>query len=203
MEKLKGVGAMLIDIYEKDLYDSDKVISIYREYNNIAIDEKISKKDVPALIYAALMYDKNSPIKKEPIDARKEIAIQQSGIDKEGIDALLNLSHPKIIAIVHYYLKYQCDEQWALYNVVAQNYWSNNQKILGGVDTAKDQETLNKLLKQNIDLMDTIRQLKDDIFGDNKQSLMEIVNFYAEDFVDVLYKMKSEYEISEDDDNDL
>ena len=82
MEKLRNSEKMLIDIYAEDVSKLDIVASIYRDFNkvNAKSHKMIMRSDNPMLIYTALMYDKNSPIRREPINERKKIVPSWLGV---------------------------------------------------------------------------------------------------------------------------
>lgn len=190
MEKLRNSEKMLIDIYAEDVSKLDIVASIYRDFNkaNAKSHKMIMRSDNAMLIYTALMYDKNSPIRKEPIDERKKIAIQHANFATEtAISRAIGITDARELAIIHYYLKYQNSRRWASFVALEQNWWVNNQKLLSGGDDVKEQETVNKLAKANNDLMGQLDKLEEEIFGDNDQKKDEIINFCLEDFVDALY----------------
>lgn len=191
MEKLRNSEKMLIDIYAEDVSKLDIVASIYRDFNkvNAKSHKMIMRSDNPMLIYTALMYDKNSPIRKEPIDERKKIAIQNANFATEtAISRAIGITEPRELAIIHYYLKYQNSRRWASFVALEQNWWVNNQKLLSGGDDVKEQETVNKLAKANNDLMGQLDKLEEEIFGDNDEKKDQIINFCLEDFVDALYE---------------
>lgn len=205
-DKLKGVGAMLVDINSNKLHETDMVKSIYRTINQNSSKKqhRIGTADVPMLVYTALMYDKNSPFRKLPIDDRKKASIEQADFDtKKDIQKAISLSEDRELMIVSLYLRYQADEKWALYCTISENYWKNQLMILKGAAEIKEQETINKLVKQNVDYVEILDKLKDGIFGDNKENMAEIVNFTPEDYVDELERAQGLDESGEDVEDDF
>lgn len=199
-DKLKGVAGMLIDINSSKLHETDMVKSVYRviNQNSSKKQHRIGTADVPMLVYTALMYDKNSPFRKLPIDDRKKASIDQAEFPtRKRMAEAISLSEERDLMIVSLYLRYQADESWAHYCTVSENYWKNQQMILKGATDIKEQESINKLVVQNTAYLKVLNDLKDTIFGDNKENLAEIVNFTPEDYVDELEKAQG---INEDGD---
>ena len=190
MEKISGELNLLIDIYADDISKTDMVKKIYRDFNLLMAKSHkvISKTDNQMLVYTALMYDKNSPISKEPLDERKKIALYNANIkDIKAQERAVMLKDDRSIAIVHYYIKYQADRKWASYVALQQTFSLNNLQILSGGGDAKEQDTVNKLVKANAELiMPELDKLENQIFGDNNNIIRQVVNFTLEDYVDSL-----------------
>jgi hypothetical protein len=190
MDKIKNNGLMLLDIDDGDPSKLLIIASIYREFNKSMSksNKSINRNDNSMLIYTALMYDKNSPIKKEPIDERKKLALSTAGFkSSKGMEDAVGLKDDRAIAIVHYYVKYQSDRNWAAYVALEQNFWANNLKIFSGGGDAKEQETVNKLSAANTTvIMPQLDKLENQIFGDNTEKSKQIINFCLEDFVEAI-----------------
>jgi hypothetical protein len=190
MDEIKNNGLMLLDIDAKDASKLPIISSIYREFNRELSKENraICKEDNSLLIYTALMYDKNSPIKKEPIDERKKMALARAKFaTEEEKESATKLSDKRTVAIIHYYVRYQTDRNWAAYIALEQNFWANNLAILMGGGDVKEQETVNKLSKSNTDvIMPSLDRLENQIFGDMTEHAKEIVRFCLEDYVEAL-----------------
>ncbi len=188
-EKLRNTGGMLFDIYQDDLHLLPIVRSIYAELNESASKQmhSVSKGDIPLLKYVALMYDKNSPLKREPIDRRKVIACEQARFrtNNEQEQAVL-IKTDRVVAFIHYYLRFQDDHTWTSYMLNSEVFHQNVQIVLKGASDPKEQQTVMALMKSNEELRSRIKSYEDEIFGDNKEMMKEIINFYVEDFVDAL-----------------
>jgi hypothetical protein len=199
-EKLRNTGGMLFDIYQDDLHLLPIVKSMFAEINENPSKEfpSIGKSDRQMLIYVSLMYDKHSPLRKETIVNRKSIAIQQSGITSETTrDNWCNLNDKRLIMMVHNYLRYQNDKEWASLCTSEEVYWDLQEKILSHKtdkdgDVLKDVDLKIKLTQKMSELMDTVAKFQDMVFNDNKEKMDEIINFYPEDYVEALEKKQKE-----------
>jgi hypothetical protein len=67
-------------------------------------------------------------------------------------------------------------------------FHQNAQIVLKGASDPKEQQTVMALMKSNEELRGRIKSYEDEIFGDNKEKMKEIIKFYVEDFVDELEK---------------
>lgn len=199
-ERLRNTGGMLFDIYEDNLHSLQIVRSIYSEINANPTKEynSVTKTDDPMLRYVALMYDKNSPIRKETIVNRKSIAFEQAGItNATTIENWANFANKRLIMLVHYYLRYQNDKPWAALCTVEEFFWEL-QLQLSSTIADKDQDILKNLqvkAKLRDEFSRTIEEIgryQDIVFGDNKERMEEIINFYPEDFVEVLEQKAKE-----------
>lgn len=195
IEQLRNIGGMLFNIYEDNLHDLPIVKSIYADINDnqSKSTRNISPSDTSLLKYVALMYDKNSPIKREPIDRRKIIACEQAQFksNSETENAVL-IKNDRVVALIHYYLRFQNDHTWTSYILNSEVFHQNAQIVLKGASDPKEQQTVMALMKSNEELRNRIKSYEDEIFGDNKDKMHEIINFYPEDFVDVLDEKKKE-----------
>ena len=132
IERIRGTEAMLFDIYESDLSQNPTVKSIYKELNKNP-ETAIRKSDEALLRYIALMYDKNSPIKKEPIDERKRRSVAQAQFEtKEESDKATEISDDKVVALINYYLRYQHDLVWGQYMMSLEVFWHNGKMVFSG-----------------------------------------------------------------------
>jgi hypothetical protein len=190
-DKLRNTGGMLFDIYQDDLHLLPVVRSIYAELSEAATSKMhgISKGDISLLKYVSLMYDKNSPIRREPMDRRKLIACEQAQFknNRDLEDAVL-IRTDRVVALIHYYLRFQNDHTWTSYILNSEVFHQNGHIVLKGASDPKEQQTVMALMKSNEELRVRIKSYEDEIFGDNKEKMKEIVNFYVEDFVDELEK---------------
>lgn len=195
IEQLRNIGGMLFNIYEDNLHELPIVKSIYADINDnqSKSTRNISPSDTSLLKYVALMYDKNSPIKREPIDRRKIIACEQAQFksNSETENAVL-IKNDRVVALIHYYLRFQNDHTWTSYILNSEVFHQNAQIVLKGSSDPKEQQTVMALMKSNEELRNRIKIYEDEIFGDNKDKMHEIINFYPEDFVDVLDEKKKE-----------
>jgi hypothetical protein len=190
-DKLRNTDGMLFDIYQEDLHLLPIVRSIYAEINDNASKKMIgvSAGDIPLLKYVALMYDKNSPIKRESMDRRKSIACEQAKFknNKELEDAVF-IKNDRVVGFIHYYLRFLDDHTWTSYILNSEVFHQNAQIVLKGASDPKEQQTVMALMKSNEELRVRIKSYEDEIFGDNKEKMKEIISFYVEDFVDELEK---------------
>ncbi len=199
-EKLRNTGGMLFDIYQEDLHLLPTVRSMFAEINENPSKEfpSIGKGDRYMLIYVALMYDKHSPLRKETIVNRKSIAISQAGITSDNTRTKwCNLDDKRLIMMVHNYLRYQNDKAWSSLCTAEEVYWDLQEKILSyktdkDGDVLKDTELKIKLTQRMSELMDTVAKFQDMVFNDNKEKMDEIINFWVEDFVEVLEQKQKE-----------
>jgi hypothetical protein len=193
-EKLRNTGGMLFDIYQEDLHLSPIVNSIYSELKEATTKIKmVNASDIPLLKYVALMYDKNSPLKREPIDRRKIIACEQANFrTKTEQEQAVLIKTDKVVAFIHYYLRFQDDHTWTSYMLNSEVFHQNVQIVLKGASDPKEQQTVMALMKSNEELRSRIKSYEEEIFGDNKESMKEIINFYVEDFVEALEQKEKE-----------
>ncbi|MGL4362715.1 MAG: hypothetical protein ACRCSG_05555 [Cellulosilyticaceae bacterium] len=183
--KVKFTEGLLIDIAE-DVLKLEIVKSIFSRLKT-SNEDPIKKDDVPTIKYISLMYDKNSPIKKETIDNRKIIAAENAQFkNKSDEKDAQTLNTNRVVAMVHLFLKHQNDFRWSTYITATESFWQNQQVILKGASDPKEQETINKLAKANDETIDRIEKYQDQIFGDNKERMAEIINFSVEDYVKAL-----------------
>ncbi len=194
-EKLRNTGAMLFDIYQEDLHLLPIVRSIYAELIENASKQMhgVAKGDIPLLKYTALMYDKNSPIRREPMDRRKMIACEQAEFKSNGdIENAVLIKNDRVVAFIHYYLRFQNDHTWTSYILNSEVFHQNGQIVLKGASDPKEQQTVMALMKSNEELRVRIKSYEDEIFGDNKEKMKEIISFYPEDFVEELEKAEKD-----------
>ncbi len=199
-EKLRNTGAMLVDIYEDNLHELPIVRSIYQEINSNPTKEfpSIGKPDQQMLIYVALMYDKNSPIRKETIVNRKTIALQQAGVNNNTtIENWTSLNNKRLIMMIHYYLRHQNDKAWAALCTIEEFFWELENQLLTSIgnksdDILKELGLKSKLRDEFAKTIEEITRYQDIVFGDNKEKIDEIINFYPEDFVELLEQKQKE-----------
>lgn len=191
-EKLRNTAPMLFDIYADDLHTLPMVCSIYAELAESKTKglHFVNKVDIPLLRYIALIYDKNSPIRREPLTRRKMLACDQADFRTNAdVEAALGIKNDRVVALIHYYLRFQNDHTWTSYVLNNEVFYQNSQIVLKGASDPKEQQTVMALMKSNEELRERIKKYEDEIFGDNKEMLTEIINFYPEDFVDELEKV--------------
>lgn len=199
-EKLRNTGGMLIDIYQEDLHLLPVIKSMFAEINEnpTVAFPSVGKLDRQMLIYVSLMYDKNSPLRKETIVNRKVIALQQANVTNETIrDRWCNLNDKRVVMMIHYYLRYQNDKAWSSLCTSEEVYWDLQEKILSHKtdkdgDVLKDIDLKIKLTQKMSELMDTVSKFQDMVFNDNKEKMDEIISFFPEDFVEILEAKQKE-----------
>ena len=199
-EKLKNVSGMIFDIYEEDLHTLPVIKTIYSEL--VITPTKrfppVTKADRKMLIYVALVYDKNSPLRRDVLVNRKTVALEQAGVDNgETIDIWCNMRSDRLVMMIHYYLRYQDDYSWAALCTIGEFFWKlqiDMSTSLGekGEDNLKDLQIQSKLRDEFSRTIDEIRKYQDIVFGDNKDKMSEIINFYPEDFVELLEEKEKE-----------
>jgi len=189
-ERLRNTAGMIVNIYEENIHELPIVNSIYAELKEASSKLKlVNKADIPLLKYVALMYDKNSPLRREPIDRRKIISCEQAGFrTKIEQEQAVLISSERVVAFIHYYLRFQNDHTWTSYVLNSEVFHQNVQIVLKGASDPKEQQTVMALMKSNEELRSRIKSYEDEIFGDNKEMMTEIINFYPEDFVEELEK---------------
>jgi len=193
-ERLRNIGGMLFDIYSDNLHEHPVVKSIYQEINMAPTNQvrAINAMDIPMLKYVALMYDKNSPIRKETIVNRKAIAFEQAEITNNTlVDNIANFKNKRLIPLVHYYLRYQNDKAWAALCTVEEFFWELQMELSSSLsskddDILKNLQVKAKLRDEFSKTIEEITKYQDIVFGDNKEHMDEIINFYPEDFVEAL-----------------
>lgn len=195
MEKL-NIKGMLFDIYEPELSRNAMVLDIFKEIGPKG-SRVIIKSDEEFIRYVALMYDKNSPLKRYTIESKKEQAVKHSGIiNEDHIERVYTLkkknrsgeleTDTKLVGMIHCYLKYQNNFAWSSYNINSELFWQNQLTVLKGATDPKEQETIMKLMDRNETLRARLKSYEDEIFGDNKEEMEEIINFSVEDYVAAL-----------------
>jgi uncharacterized protein YlzI (FlbEa/FlbD family) len=171
---------MLIDpnLSDEELYESESVSSIFSQ-----VGENIYPKvgDMPLLKYIAYIYDKNSPIRLHNVKQRKVEALDYSGLQYR-IEEILDMKDDKAIFFASAYLRTQRDVKWAALRSNEDFLWQCQEALLSNEDSLKDLETKQKLSNSIDTTIDKIEKYKAEIFGDNKESVDEIVNFRVEDY---------------------
>lgn len=195
MERLNTNG-MLIDIYKDNLYRDDLTVEVFK-HMGFKGSHTLMKDDEKFIKYVALMYDKNSPLKRYTIESKKEQSAKHAGlIDKSHIDRAYTLrknnrkgepeTDLKMVGMIHSYLRSQNDFAWSSYVINAELFWQNQNTVLKGASDPKEQETIMKLMDKNETLRTRLKSYEDEIFGDNKEEMEEIIKFSVEDYVEAL-----------------
>ena len=185
-DKLRNTANMIFDIYEENFHESEVIKKIYSELARNATSKmpRVNSRDRKALIFIALMYDKNSPLQRETIDRRRMIAVEQADFDsQQKAEDVVFLRDSRVLMLIHYYLKYQNDFAWSSYILNSEVFWQNQQTVLKGASDPKEQETIMKLMEGNEKLRARLKGYEDEILGDNKDKMLEILNYSLEDYV--------------------
>ena len=196
--KLRGCEGMLVDIYADEVHKLPIVAEIYSELNKNATPKmrSINATDESFLKYIALMYDKNSPIQKQQIANRKLIASEQADFKNIAeAERAVDIKDGRVVALIHYYLRFQSDFVWSAYCTTAESFWGNQQMILKGAGDAKEQETVIKLQERLPKMIESLEAYQHKIFGDNKEKIIEIINFSVEDYALALREADKEREV--------
>lgn len=171
---------MLIDpnLSDEELYESESVSSIFSQ-----VGENIYPKvgDMPLLKYIAYIYDKNSPIKLHNAKQRKVEALEYSGLQYR-VEEILDMKDKKAIFFASAYLRTQRDAKWATLRSNEDFLWQCQQALLSDEDGLQDLEKKQKISNSMDITFERIEKYKAEIFGDNKESVDEIVNFRVEDY---------------------
>ena len=103
----------------------------------------------------------------------------------------MNKSYLQYTELVHYFLKYQADYEWAQYCTTSELFWNNQMIVLEGSkkNDPKEQETIIKIMNHQKGIIEDLNKLKDGIFGDNKEKSEEIINYSPEDYALALNKV--------------
>lgn len=188
---------MLVDIYDEPVCKTDIIGVIYKEINQnkSQASKSINMSDEPYLKYVALMYDKNSPLRRLSLTDRKRSAVEHSGFKQQrDAEIAINMSSDRMIMLVSLYLQYQHDFRWAQLITAEDRYWKNTIRInsINEGDDLKDAKIASDLLKINSDILQQIEASRDEIFFDNKEKVELIETFYVEDYVDKLEQAQND-----------
>lgn len=176
IKHIDGTERMLINIIEPEFYKK-------RETKKIFDGIPLMISDVPLIGYIALVYDKNSPLRKEDLAERKTSAVSLCNFPTaEESKNALGLTDDRTKAFLHKYIKAQNSVKWTQY-ISFEAAFYNNVKIMMDEQTGvADQEKIGKITTNNIKILEEMEKMKETLFLDDVEKAETIINFFPEDF---------------------
>jgi regulator of sigma D len=155
---------------------------------------KITKSNVPQILYVAYMYDKNSPLRTKisSIEERKEEAAELAGISKQDRNTIFALEDKDLVAMVNAYLRYQSSKIWASMIANEEVLWQYQQELLTPITLFKNDkdklsalEIKSKLMNECDAIIKRVEAYEDKLFGDLTDKKEEIINYTPESIANI------------------
>jgi DUF1680 family protein len=171
--------AIAIDVFDNNIEKHPTVKQIFG---------KVTKPDVPLILYVAYLYDKNTPLRlKVPdIAERKKEAAELAGL-KGNKENIFSLKDEKLVGYVNTYLKYQSSKIWAAMVANEEVLYEYQQELLSPITGFKnDKDKLqaldikSRLMNECDSIIKRLDAYEDKLFGDLRDNIQEVINYTPE-----------------------